>query len=289
MFRLALDSLGGIYEHADLIVTLGHDKKKPSRLPRRWKPFLSKKVTFYWASPDEFRQSSYLAQGDKRWQLDYSAYDVVIFCDADVLIVEPIDDLLLLTLESPAVTGAITHYAFQPKENVDPHTVWHDLASRFLNRPLEFNYRHTLSVNNLPEYTFCPFYINFGFVVFTPALYNQFNTQFLDVRPKVVSALADPYFSAQITLALVVEMLQVPTREIGLRYNFPNDKNADRIQEHELDDVRVIHYLRTNQFDRQKLFTSKKHFQEFLSLDLDGSDKVFQEYVMALTGNQYPF
>ena len=101
--------------------------------------------------------------------------------------------------------------------------------------------------------------------------------------------LADPYFSAQITLALVVEMLQVPTREIGLRYNFPNDKNADRIQEHELDDVRVIHYLRTNQFDRQKLFTSKKHFQEFLSLDLDGSDKVFQEYVMALTGNQYPF
>ncbi len=289
MFRLALNSLGGIYEKADMIITLGHDKKKRGKLPRRWRSHLSKNVVFEWVDPQNFKHSSYSAQVDLRWQIDYSEYDIVIFCDADVMLTKPIEDLLLLTLKSPALTGTITHSHFRPKGGIDPQTAWNDLSKHLIGKRLDFNYRHTLAYNRQPEYTFCPFYINFGFVLFTPGIINQIKDEFVELRPKVADLIANPYFSSQITLTLVAEKLQVPTRAVGLRYNFPNDKVADQYQKNELTDVRVIHYLRTGHFDRQKIFTSKKHFQEFLSLDLDGSDKVFQDAVMSLTNGRYPF
>ena len=289
MFRLALDSLGGIYENADLIISLGHEGKINSKLPRRWKSYLSKNVIFHWVSPEEFKEKSYMAQVDHRWKIDYSEYDIVVLCDADVIILKPIDDLLFLTLKSPAITGAIAHTNFRPRKNSDPQGTWNELATKLLGRTLRFDYRYSLAVNKEPEYTFCPFYLNFGFVLFTPDLLDSIKDTFLEFRPKVASMIVNPYFSAQVTLPLAAEYCQIPTRAVGLRYNFPNDEFADEFQKNELSDVRIIHYLRSHHFDRQKMFTTKKFFKQFLSLDLDGCDKFFQEFIIDLTNGQYPF
>jgi hypothetical protein len=74
-----------------------------------------------------------------------------------------------------------------------------------------------------------------------------------------------------------------------MSYNFPNDPVADKLYPQELNSISVLHYLRTDKFDRQKIFVSKKNFEKFLSLRLTGSNKIFQEFVKYLTGGKYPF
>jgi hypothetical protein len=98
-----------------------------------------------------------------------------------------------------------------------------------------------------------------------------------------------PVFSGQIALTLALAAHDVATRAVGLRYNFPNDRRADRLHPEELLDVRLIHYLRTEQFDRQEIFATERAFHRFLSLQLDGSDRVFQLYIRKLTKDVYPF
>ena len=57
----------------------------------------------------------------------------------------------------------------------------------------------------------------------------------------------------------------------------------------ELNEVIVMHYLRLSLFDRHKIFADKVHFDEFMILELAGSNLVFQNYIRKLTNGKYPF
>jgi hypothetical protein len=74
-----------------------------------------------------------------------------------------------------------------------------------------------------------------------------------------------------------------------MRYNFPNDRNADRLFPEELNSAVLIHYLRHNVFDRHQIFAEQHDYEEFLRLPLEGSDAVFRRHVVAITGGEYPF
>jgi hypothetical protein len=287
MFRLTLNSLGGVYENADIVITLGDNTICP--LPDRWKSYLTQNVKLVWVEPTKFLQHSYDAQSDAQWTYDNRDYDLVCFMDADVMLIRPIDELLSNTLKNPAVAGTIAHYAPPVHDGENPQQWWLALAQEFLGKPIQFGYRYTLVEGQPPEYTFCPFYVNFGVVLLTPDLVNLIRETHLDLRPRVARKLPDPYFAAQTSLALTLAALDIPVLPIGMRYNFPNDKIADHLQLNELRDVRAIHYLRTEYFDRQKIFTTKQEFDHFLSLELSGSNKVLQDFVRNLTNGHYPF
>ena len=287
MFRLSLNSLGGIYERADIVITLGDDDVKP--LPERWKPHLNKNVKINWVDSELYRQHKYDAQSDAQWIYNHEEYDFICIVDADVMIIRPIDDLLFGTLNYPSLGGTIAHFPFPTAQNDNPQQLWLRLAHQFIQKPLEFGYRHTLSVGQPDEYTFCPFYINFGFILLTPEIIREISGTHLDIRPKVALKLEDPYFAAQTSLALTLAAHNIPVHAVGLRYNFPNDEDADHLHLNELRDVRLIHYLRTEQFDRQRIFTSQLEFDRFLSLELSGSNKIFQQYIRDLTNGSYPF
>jgi hypothetical protein len=287
MFRLALDSLGGIYEEADVIITLGDREIRP--VPERWRAHLNRNVVVNWADPEMFRQLEYDAQGDAQWRYHHDGYDVICILDADVMITRPIDDVLLNVLQSPAIVGSIAHYPLPVHPDENPQQFWNRLSQRFINRPIEFNYRYSLAEGQPDEHTFCPFYVNFGFLLLTPAILQLLRSRYLEIRPKIARELVDPYFSGQASLALTIAAQDVPARAVGLRYNFPNDGVADRLHRNELMDVRVIHYLRIEQFDRHRIFTSRLEFDHFLSLDLAGSNRVFQDHIRRLTKGRYPF
>lgn len=287
MFKLSLDALGGVYKQADIIITFGDEQIRP--IPDRWKFLLEKKVIINWAAPTEYLLKKYHAQGDAQWIYDHGNYDYVCIVDADVLIVRPIDDLLTNMLQDPAITGTIAHYPFPTNTGENPQQVWQNLATHFIGKPIDFEYRYTLVEGEPLESTFCPFYINFGFILMSPEIIQTIRETYLDIRKNVAPLLKYPYFSAQVALALAVAANQIPTRAVGLKYNFPNDSNADHLHLNELNDVRLIHYLRTEKFDRQKIFTTKTEFEHFLSLDLTGSNKIFQDYIKNLTDGKYPF
>ena len=91
MFRLALDRLGEVYKQANIMVTIGGSDV--GTLPKRWKPYLKKNVKLHWVGSELYQKYGDFAQGNARFLQDYSAYDVVIFCDADTLPLKPIDKI----------------------------------------------------------------------------------------------------------------------------------------------------------------------------------------------------
>lgn len=288
MFRLALDSFGGIYKNAHIILALGGKEFVP--LPDRWKPYLGNNIRLNWAEPHLFAKYSYASQGNARWKYNYDGYDIVILCDADTLLIQPIDDVVTRMQTSPAVMGVIAHYPFTWQTEQDNEQVWSELAKDFIGKPIDLKYKYTLLPHDDPSSN-SPFYINYGFVALTPQIIKTLASTFLDLRPRIMTHkdIKHPVFSGQISLALSVLLRDVPTHELGLRYNYPNDPIADQLHPEELEDVRLIHYLRTDRFERHTIFATEEAFYNFLSLDLEGSNKVFQEHVRKLTNGKYPF
>ena len=288
MFRLALDRLGEVYKQANIMVTIGGSDV--GTLPKRWKPYLKKNVKLHWVGSELYQKYGDFAQGNARFLQDYSAYDVVIFCDADTLPLKPIDDLLIRIQNYHEVMGVIAHYTFphSPGENVEE--IWRMLASQFVEKPIEFSFRHTLvSDTNFPEFPNSPFYVNFGFVVMTPEIIRTICDTYLKIRPNLIPILKNPRFTGQIALTLSLLAHDIPTNALGLRYNFPNDIIAEKLHAEEMKDIRIMHYLRTDKFNRQRIFANKDSFEKFLLLELDGSNKIFQNYIKKLTSGKYPF
>ncbi|MEO7841488.1 MAG: glycoside hydrolase family 99-like domain-containing protein [Anaerolineales bacterium] len=288
MFRLALDALGGVYKKAHIILAIGDKEFSP--LPERWKPFLGKNVKLNWADPQLYTKYANAAQGNARWKYNYDGYDIVILCDADTILVKPIDEALARIQQSPVVMGVIAQYPFTWKTHDDNNQAWMSLAKQFLGKPIDLKYKYALIPDDDPSAN-CPFYINYGFVILTPKIIKTVANTFLDLRSKIISLkeIKYPIFSGQIALALSLLALDIPTYELGLQYNFPNDPLADQLHPKELKDVRLIHYLRTDKFDRHAVFTTEEAFNGFLSLKLEGSNKLFQDHVRKLTDGKYPF
>jgi hypothetical protein len=109
-----------------------------------------------------------------------------------------------------------------------------------------------------------------------------------EIQP-VLEAAVGGYFVAQISIALAVERAGIPWRALPMRFNFPNDRRADRLHGAELAHVVLIHYLRHDTFDRHRIFAQQASFDRFLSMRLEGSDRVFQDRVAEITNGRYPF
>jgi len=320
MFRLSLNSLGGIYKDADIILSLGGNEI--GDIPDRWASYFGDGIKLYWADPIQFQKIGIRAQGDNKWRYNYKDYDLVVFFDADTMLIKPLDELLFATKEENTVTGVIAHYPFPCGKDENPSDLWHFLAKEFTGKDIQLNYSYSLLQNyakksplkldrdvlrmwrQLPskvqswfsrvidtnsKNTNCPFYLNFGFVAMTPEVLMTIRESYLDIRSKIIPFLTMPIYSGQIALTLAIHKHDVPTCSAGIKYNFPNDPLAEKLYPDQLKEISVIHYLRTQKFDRQKIFTTEEAFNEFLFLELEGSNKVFQNYIRNLTKGKYPF
>ncbi len=287
MFRRALDHLGGPYRKATVIAVFGAEEQVS--IPRAWEPYLHR-VTVHAVPPSEFQKKSYGAQANARWSVAPEDCDLVIFADADVLMVRRIDDLLERLLAESSVAGAIAHYPFPQFPGDVPAQKWDSLARESIGRKIRLDYRHTLAPDSAPAaQRDCPFYVNFGFVIVPRALYSSLGARYLGLVDQVAGRLADPYFSGQVSLAMAVNALDLPCTDMDMRYNFPNDALAEQRYPESMRDVRVIHYLRTHRFDRQMIFSSSTDFRSFLAMRLTGVEAVLQAHVARLTGGHYPF
>ena len=69
----------------------------------------------------------------------------------------------------------------------------------------------------------------------------------------------------------------------------PTDPLAEKRYPEEMSHVVVFHYLRTENFDRHKIFTSAEEYAHFMALRLTGADGSFQRSVKRIMGPDYPF
>ena len=279
-FRLCLKDLGGLYADARLVAVFGDHNTE--HIPPRWRRHFDG-VEIEWAHIPGANNPMHRAQHDRRFEAIRSDANFAFLCDADVAPIRPFDELLRSLKEKPALAGVIAHYHFQSS---DPEKDWTELADAVIGRPIERRYRYTLLGEDAPRCV--PFYINYGLFVGPPDLLGQFHERDLQLRDDV-DDLFGGFFSSQISLALTCADLQLPTRALPMRYNYPNDRTADGLYPHELGNVVFLHFLRRENFDRQRIFTSEEAFDSFIDLKLSGSDQVFQTHVLRITKGNYPF
>lgn len=283
-FRFCLDSMGSIYEDARVVAVFGDDSIL--ELPDRWVPFFDH-IDIEWVQPADFVKSSKVAHFHRRYEVIRDDTDVAFLCDADVAPLAPFDELAQALIEAPALAGVIAHYHFPwPGRERVPDTDWSEIARDVIGRSIDTPFRYTLLELDAPASS--PFYLNYGLIAGPPSILRKLHFRDQQIRPHIVHRIG-PTFGSQVSLALACADLQLPTRALPMRYNYPNDPIADHLYPEELQDIKLLHYLRTRHFDRQAIFASESEFHRFIDLDLAGSNRVFQDRVLELTGDIYPF
>lgn len=256
----------------------------------QWRPHLRETTMGFAPNSGPEENPFYYAQIDGLFRRTPDDVDVFARMDADTLPVGDFEDLLDHVSISGEIAGVMAHFTFPLWQGTTSREVWREIADGLITQPLEFRYAYSLANASVAEVNrIAPFYLNDGVVFFPQALFREYSQRYLSLRPLLMEKLRYPYFSGQIALALAVAEMRARTCALPMRYNFPNDERAEKKFPEELENVKIFHYLRTEQFDRQLIFADAEQYQNFLRLSLTGSNRVFQQNVERIFGSAYPF
>jgi hypothetical protein len=290
--KKTLNALGSHYASARVIAALG-EWQEPM-VPDRWKPYLDE-VDFVWVEGDEGLSLPFAGQHFARVRAIRAEADLAIICDADVCFVRKFDARLDKIHKADAIAGVMAHYHFPTAAGRgDPDHDWDRIGLAAIGRKLKR--RHRYLFGRAPEdppadaadSPLAPFYINYGVMIGTPQNLKLLHDREKELIP-VVASMVLPYFSAQISAALVCAELRLPTIALPARFNFPNRPEAESRQPGELERVKILHYMYEQNFKRSRLFSNHQIFRRFLESDLEGVDGVFQRFVRRVCNDQYPF
>jgi hypothetical protein len=291
--KKSLTALGGHYAKARVVATLG--EWEIPEVPGRWKPYL-KGVEIVWSNAEKKPNTSFAAQHLDRFRVMRPEADVAILCDADVCFVRPFDEVLRQVIAADAIAGVMAHYHFPINgDRGDPTEDWRRAALATIGKEIEPRHRYLFGrspdeprIHRIEDRPLVPFYINYGLLVGTPARLRQMHERQQQLLP-LPAELVEPWFGAQVAVALACGDLNIPTIALPARYNFPNRPEAEELQPGELDKVVMLHYLYPEHFRREDLFADEHSYDEFLSKDLAGVDRAFQQIIRDIGGEAYPF
>ena len=245
----------------------------------------------------EYRERGGHAQSSALYGMADSSADLSIICDADTLLLRPLpDEFLERSTAAPAVSGVIAHYP--PPLSAYPGTpvrsfagadqLWDALSEEILGRPIERPYGYTLLKGTARAGERCPFYVNHGFIAGPPGSIAALGDHVQQILPQVRGIL-DNDFCYQLAIPYALERAGIDHRVLPMRFNYPLDPVCDRLYPREVRDIRLAHYLRTELFDRHRIFAETEAFHRFMTLPLVESNEVFRDAVRRLTDGRFPF
>jgi len=283
-FKLCLNALGEDYADARVVAVFGDHHEEV--LPERWRREFDG-IDVEWSHSPDFPIPNIANQHEMRVDLIGPDADIAVLCDADIAPMRRFDDLSQDILSRPALAGVIAHYHFtMAGRERRPDVDWREVARAVIGKHIQRPYRYTLLDKTAQDEA--PFYINYGVYIGTPELMKKVHRRDRQISDNV-GELGLEFFKYQVSLALACHDLGVPTMSLPMRYNFPNDPKADALYPDELKDVVFFHYLRRNQFQRELIFSDPASFEKFIVADLQGSNRVFQDFVKRITGDTFPF
>lgn len=252
----------------------------------RWIPHLQD-VTITRVSQERFAREDNWAQCDVAMLSAPRDADVLVALDADTLPVAGLENILDRVHNSKSIAGVMAHFPFPGARGPEE---WNSLAETLIGRSIDFPYTHSLVGPDEPEARRrAPFYLNGGVVFYSRACFGPFLRKYLSLRNRLMREMTATDFSSQVAHTLAIAEREIPAIELPMRYNFPNDEASERLHPVEALEVVIYHYLRTDQFDRHTIFTTRAAYDEFLSLQLSGPNLRFQNAVREILGEEYPF
>jgi hypothetical protein len=189
-----------------------------------WLPFLPE-ADVSWSSAHRFGVDGEWAQSDDIFRCAPRDADLLLMLDADTFPVRPLTGLLNGVLERDAVAGVVAHYPFPRFPGASVREAWQHAAHGIVARPLEFCCTHTLVPPDAPaDLQLSPFYVNGGVVCIPRGVFGRVATEYLAIRPQLMTRMPNPDFAGQVALTLAVTNCGANIATLPVRYNFPNDR-----------------------------------------------------------------
>ena len=289
----SLAALGEPYSTAPIVVAAGDDAD-PAILARENPWSAAYPIRWYASAPDPSVDDGTApgARGHRfpgfmrdRFPRETSA-DIVIHCDADVCMLRRVDELLeRIATPQPAIAGCMAHYTPFPGDAAENDVRWRRLFEAAGLAPPSLDRRYVLAGT---EYAGrAPAYFNGGFMVMNRAGWSAIVAdidRFTAVARTLLGEVGREYFSIQVAISLAVAHRGLKVLELGLDYNCPNE---DKVFDHGIgseDDVRVMHFLRTDDFDRHRFLSEPAAFERFATGPLEARmNQHLRRHILSLT------
>ncbi len=297
MFALSLRELGPPYSVAPIHVSIGHTERLPVPVDYYGLKECRDQLRWHWVTPDEFAEKSIFAQGENRLRVIGDS-EFVCMSDPDTLVIRRFDELLQELRDRPAVAGAVVRVPQFPRTK--ERTVrqgWEYTAQMLLGRSISFPCRHVFAEGPDTPDDETPFCASCGFVIAPRDMMLGLREDFFELRKQIVDLFPAPpngdrpqmyIYSAQIAMALAIEKNQTPWKALPIRYNWPNASDAARLYPEEIPEIRVLHYLRRTELQRERIFCERESFDQFLQTRfLEVGNQLLQERTRKLTNGVY--
>jgi hypothetical protein len=248
---------GGAFAACPIIVTLSRDDEPwdvGASLP--WSDALG--IEWRWVDEDVWHAHGMYGSAMQRMRYEFAAPFVVLL-DADMVCTGPLDDLVGLVGDD-ALGGVIAHISpaglALPWHDGDVRhgaEFWHELFERLQLDGDPLLSEHTgWGINDVdPDRRWCPAYYNLGLLAAPAHVMSRLGTVVLDELDQIDREL-EIFFKCQ--LATLTALARTGTRSVDLatNWNFPNDPHFWMRYARNAQDVRLLHYMRPGEFDRER-------------------------------------
>jgi hypothetical protein len=255
-YNFALRRLGRPhYRDARLLVVVGdHCNLDAVRRENKW----SENFNIAWERvPDQIFDEFHWG-GTANWRLSIPAgdADIIILSDADTVLLRDIDPLLMdFPLEEPAVRGHMAHLPPPLGSNSNaPSTAgsefWPWLFNVFDIPWPAVTYRYSMDADgSLP---LSPAYFNLGFIAVNAKALAAFASGIIETTRRVTAA-TESFMRCQIAITIIAHRVGINIGTLPAAYNAANDLSHLRLNGLTADQIRVLHFLRTDEIDREEL------------------------------------
>jgi hypothetical protein len=246
---------GGALADSPVVVTVGADQP-PEDLAARLPWTRHYPIEWRWVDREDFRRYSYFATRVQRFTHRFRAGSVLML-DADVVMTGSLADLVEAVEATRSFHGSPAHLS-----PVRGGFTWEKLFAAAGLGAVPYACEHTgfgLMFHE-PENRRCPPYFNLGVLAAPADVMARIGDGIFD-ELRVVAEL-ESTFRAQMSVCLALVRGKLPWRVLPLRYNFPNDQCFVAAYRAEFEDVRLLHFLRTDELDRDTDFQSPAHVEE---------------------------
>ncbi len=255
-FCAALRRLGRRYVDSPVRIVVG-DYTDLNEV-RRANPWATQYNLQWYRVPDEVAAAhNYYGTSDFRYALPESTADLVVLADADTALVQPIaQDFCWMLCDEPCIAGHMAHIPPPLKflERSDPAAghVWPLLFREFSIPFPDELYRYSRDLAE--EFPTAPAYYNLGFVALNCSALRIVKNAIFDVH-KRLNKIIQSEMRCQIALTLISYKHALKRHNLPAIFNAANDDAYLRHNGVHPDEIKVLHYLRTNELDRDAFLT----------------------------------
>lgn len=284
----SIRSLDGPYRDVPIRVMVGTDQNHEDLYARfPWSRPLG--IDWHWVDHAAYvawkaTAHPYIATMMERFRPPFVAKNVLML-DADVLTLQPFNELFEILHDRPCLIGVMAHVSPFGSANPADHTdLWRKLyRSCGLGNPkFEFLLSGWGLMDKAEPRRLSPPYFNTGMLLSSAAVLEKLYEPYMEALLKTRNIL-DTYFIEQIALTLALIKTGLPYTVVPLRYNFPNDPRFDDAHDQELNKICFLHFLRTEIVRREDDFKDNARIELLIKrADLSGSNELFRRRIAEL-------